>query len=94
MFVRLNLEGNISLKRTFSVADQVSEQSVIDATGMETPLIMSEYKERISSLNLDIAEFCFYQDKLVAYTQQNLNEIFEKMSGSISFKEEYDNLLE
>ena len=60
MFVRLNLEGNISLKRTFSVADQVSEQSVIDATGMETPLIMSEYKERISSLNLDIAEFCFY----------------------------------
>lgn len=61
---------------------------------METPLTMEEYKAKIASLKLDVAEFCFYQDRLLAYTRQNLNEIFEKLSGSIELKAEYDLLLE
>jgi len=30
---------------------------------------------------------------LLAYTRQNLNEIFEKLSGSLEFKQEYERLL-
>ena len=30
---------------------------------------------------------------MLAYTRQNLNEIFEKLSGSLEFKQEYERLL-
>ena len=67
---------------------------MIEAGGFEVPLTIQEYKARIKDLKLDIGEFCFYQDRILAYTCQNLNEIFEKLSGSLEFKEEYEELLQ
>ena len=93
MFVKLNFEGGTSLKRTYNVFDQVTEQSVIAQGGLETPVTLDEYKEKIQELKLNIGEFCLYQDRLLDYTKQNLNQIFEKLSGSQSFKEEYESLL-
>ena len=61
--------------------------------GMETPVTVEEYKMKIAELKLNIGEFCLYQDRLLDYTKQNLNEIFEKLSGSLIFKDEYEGLL-
>ena len=36
MFVKLNFSSGVSLKRTYSVAEQLTEQSIIE-TGLETP---------------------------------------------------------
>jgi len=47
MFVKLNFEGGLTLKRTYNGRDQVCEQAVIETNGLETPLTNDEYKERI-----------------------------------------------
>ena len=94
MYVKLNFESGLSLKRTYTIQEQITEQSVIEADGLEVPLTIQEYKARIKDLKLDIGEFCFYQDRILAYTCQNLNEIFEKLSGSLEFKENYEELLQ
>ena len=67
---------------------------MIEAAGLETPLTIDEYKAKVRDLRLDIAEFYFYQDKLIAYTRQNLTEIFEKLSGSLDHKDEYERLMD
>ena len=45
-------------------------------------------------MRLSITDFCIYQDRLLSFTKQNLNEIFERLSGSADFKTEYDRLAE
>ena len=40
--------------------DQVCEQSLIAASGLETPLTIDEYKAKVGELKLDIGEFYFY----------------------------------
>lgn len=94
MYVKLNFEGGVCLKRTYTVHDRVTDFSIFDASGEERPLLEQEFKEYIASLGLNIAEFCLYQDRLIAYTRQNLIETFEKLSGSLEFKSEYESLLE
>ena len=69
MYVRLNFEGGVSLKRTYSVRDQLTEQSLIERDGLETPLTIEEYKGRIRQLKLNIGEFCLFQDLLLDYTK-------------------------
>ena len=53
-----------------------------------------EYKAKVGSLSLNIGDFCVYQDRLLQFTKQNLNEIFERFSGSSNLKDEYDRLAE
>ena len=93
MYVQLNFENGVSLKRSYSVRDQVSEQSVIEGR-VETPLTMDEYKDRVRSLRLEIGEFCIYQDRLLSFSKQNLNDVFERLSGSDSHRDEFERLVE
>ena len=60
MHVKLNFDSGVSLIRSYSVKDRTSEQSIIEANGVETPLTMDEYKAKITKMKLDIGEFCFY----------------------------------
>lgn len=55
-------------------------------------LTADEYRERVASLNLNIGEFCLYQDKLFQF-KRNLAEVFENLSGSAAFKERYESLV-
>lgn len=64
MFVQLDLSSNISLRRAFFDKRNVCEHSIIQ-NKIVTPLTQEEYKERIAHLNLNIGEFCLYQDKLM-----------------------------
>ena len=93
MFVRLNFDSGLSLRRSYAVRDQVCEYTVIEGS-VESPLTSEEYKERAREIGLNIGEFCVYQDRLLSFTKMNLNEIFERLSGSDDFKDEYDRLLE
>ena len=55
---------------------------------------MQEYKDRINELKLNLSEFCFFQNRLLSYTKQNLGEVFEKLSGSDAHKQEYEQLMQ
>jgi len=68
MSVKLNFENGISVKRTYTVSDQVSEQSLIQ-NEMETPMTMAEYKQKVLELKLEVSEFCIYQDRMLNYTK-------------------------
>ena len=93
MYVQLNFEGAASLRRTFSADEQLSDYSLIEA-GIEKPMTSDEYKDQIKQMRLSVTDFCIYQDRLLSFTKQNLNEIFERLSGSVDFKTEYDRLAE
>ena len=47
MFVKLNFEGGLTLKRTYNMHEQICEQAIIEPSGLETPLTNEEYKARI-----------------------------------------------
>ena len=91
MFVQLNLKDGISLRRSYLVKEQISEYTIIE-NGRERPCILEEYKSGIEKLNLSIGDFCFYQDKLLTFTKQNLASVFETLSGSAQFREQFDRL--
>ena len=93
MYVKLNFEGALSLRRSYAVRDQVCEHSVIEGQ-QETPLTSDEFKIRTRDMNLSVGDFCVYQDRLLTFTKLNLNEIFERLSGSLNLKAEYDRLSE
>lgn len=85
MYVQLNLSSGVSLRRAYFDQRNVCEHTLIQ-DHMQTPLTQEEYRERVAFLNLNIGEFCLYQDKLLQF-KRNLAEVFENLSGSVSFKD-------
>ena len=95
MFVQLNFTNKISLRRSYLVEDQICEYTFTDdSMGADSlPLTQQEFKDKLSHLHLNLNEFfCLYQDNLLSFTRQNLSQLFEKLSGSLSFKEQYDSM--
>lgn len=64
----------------------------------ERPLLFEEYKHLLTTIyHLDIQEFAVYQNQLESLcfggrSSLKLTEMFEKLSGSVVFKEKYDSL--
>lgn len=60
------------------------------------PLLYNEYKNILNSVyHLDIQEFAVYQNQLESLcfgekSSQKLTEMFEKLSGSLEFKEKFE----
>jgi len=81
----------VSLRRDYYLANNLNSYTVVESRGaegnsIEKPLTHEEYKTYISeSLDLQISEFCVYQDKLLNF-KKNLAEVFESLSGSVNFK--------
>jgi hypothetical protein len=79
------------VRRSFFIERNLCEYQII-SNSVALHLTADEYRERVASLNLNIGEFCLYQDKLFQF-KRNLAEVFERLSGSDSFKERYDLLV-
>lgn len=68
MHVQLNFGDRTSLRRSFTVEDQVNEFFTIDAKDtnkapIELPLTKEEYQNKIEELHLNVvAQFVLYQD--------------------------------
>jgi structural maintenance of chromosome 1 len=96
MYVQLNFTDKISLRRAYLVQDQICEYSFADdsTSADPLPLTQQEFKDKLSHLHLNLNEFfCLYQDNLLSFTRQNLSQLFEKLSGSLKHKEQYDRML-
>ena len=75
MHVQLNFADRTSLRRSYTVADQVNEYFYIDAKDtnkppFELPLTQDEYRAKIKELHLDVvSQFVLYQDSLLQFTK-------------------------
>ena len=101
-FIKTNLSSNKQeklsiqrgLKRHQDTGSYFNEYVVNE--DYDRPLLFEEYKKLLESLyNLDIQQFIVFQSQLeqLCFSQnssQKLVQTFEKLSGSIQFKEKYD----
>ena len=80
------------MRRAFYDQVNICEYQIV-RNKVVTPLTQEEYKEQIAHLSLNIGEFCLYQDKLMQF-KRNIAEVFESLSGSMVFKQQYDALVD
>ena len=92
MYVQVNLASGISFRRSYLIQSEENTFEFI-SDGNVLPQLESEYKEKIRQhLDLKNSNFFMYQNKLINMTKNHLPELFEDLSGSAEFAEEYEKL--
>ena len=90
MSVQVNLGSGIGFRRTHNVTEETNTFELID-NGSEIPLYEGEYKKEIGKhLDLKSHNFFMFQNKLINMTKNHLPQLFEELSGSTEFIEEFE----
>ncbi len=95
MFVQLNFKGTQDDKE-YKIKRMINQNGVAEYFFNSNPLIAEEYLGKINEMHLNINSFCAYQGKLeeLCFKQegQHLVQMFEELSGSSQYKQQYDDM--
>lgn len=93
MFVQLNFINSTS--QTCSFKRTVNVNGICEYYFDDMPLTREEYGQHITQMKLTIQNFCAYQGKLEELCFKEgteLTNVFEEVSGSIAYKQKFDEL--
>ena len=92
MSVQVNLGSGIGFRRTHNIIEETNTFELVD-NGRELSLFEDEYKKEIEKhLGLKSHNFFMFQNRLIKMTKNHLPQLFEELSGSAEFVEEFDQL--